>query len=204
MAYNNPLHPPIRSTNQSQYSSLDGALHSSSSPTFLSPTRLRLPQQSYTPASKWRTATGRLSQVHKAIAFDYPGYSRQGVSMRELSARSINTLASIIQGGGDSVFAHTGLARITLRILWPGYEHVEWARSVELNVNGFGPITRAQLGAIISQNFARFVEKTRSEPSRIAEWNLSSSGIRFEHLILISLVNVFEDVWQADVAVDLR
>ncbi|KAG6917559.1 hypothetical protein DXG01_002028 [Tephrocybe rancida] len=207
MSYLNPLHPPVRSSNQSQYSALDGALYSSSSqPTssFLSPTRRRLPQQPYTPASKWRAATGRLDQVHNAIMFDYAGYAKQGVPMRELSARSGTVLASMIQGGKDTVLAHTGLARITFRILWPGYEHVEWARSVELTVGGYGPITRAQLGAAISQNFARFVEKTRTESSRSAEWNLNSSGIRFEHLVLVALVNVFEDVWQADVAVDLR
>ncbi|GLB44466.1 putative glycosyl hydrolase family 79 C-terminal beta domain [Lyophyllum shimeji] len=148
---------------------------------FISPFRRRLPQPPYTPASKWRAATGRTNQLHSAITFDYLGYSKQGVPMRELSTRSAAALGSMIAGAGDAVLAHTGLARITLRIIWPGYEHVEWARSIEINANG--PITRAQLGATISQNFARFMEKTRSESATSSEWQLGSAGIRFEHML---------------------
>ncbi|KAF8073326.1 hypothetical protein FPV67DRAFT_1446310 [Lyophyllum atratum] len=207
MSYINPLHPPVPSSRQSQFSSLGGAVQPTASQTassFVSPFRRRLPQPPYTPASKWRNATGRLNQVHGAIAFDFLGYAKQGVPMRELSTRSAHALASMIHGAGDVVLAHTGLARITLRIIWPGYEHVEWARSIEVNLAGQGPVTRAQLGAIISQNFARFIEKTRSEPARSSDWHLGPSGIRYEHMVLVALCNVFEDVWQADVAVDLR
>ncbi|RDB19892.1 hypothetical protein Hypma_013120 [Hypsizygus marmoreus] len=202
MSYLNPLHPPVTTAHRSQFSSLGGAVHGSSPSTFLSPFRRRLPQAPYTPSSKWRNATGRLNEIHSAITFDFIGYSRQGVPMRELSTRSANALSQMIQGAEDHVLAHTGLARITLRILWPGYEHIEWARSVELTVHG--PITRSQLGAAISMNFARFIEKNRSETARSSEWHIGPNGIRFEHLVLISLCNVFEDVWQADVAVDLR
>jgi hypothetical protein len=46
------------------------------------------------------------------------------------------------------------------------------------------------------------VQKARSEHSRAPEWHLGPSGIRLEHLFLVSLVNVFEDAWQADIAVD--
>ena len=42
------------------------------------------------------------------------------------------------------------------------------------------------------------------EAGKPSEWNLATSGIRFQHLFLVSLCNVFEDVWQADIAVDLR
>ncbi|KAG5635520.1 hypothetical protein DXG03_005368, partial [Asterophora parasitica] len=159
MSYINPLHPPVSSSQKSQFSSLGGAVQPSaaqSASSFMSPCRRRLPQPPYTPASKWRAATGRTNKVHSAIPFDYLGYSKQGVPMRELSTRSTVALGQMIQGAGDAVLAHTGVARITLRIIWPGYEHVEWARSIELNAHG--PITRAQLGAIVSQNFARYME----------------------------------------------
>ncbi|KAG6916458.1 hypothetical protein DXG01_006725 [Tephrocybe rancida] len=195
MSYHNPLHPPVRTAYQSQFSALSGAVQ----PAFLSPMRRRVPQQLYTPKS--RSLSGR---AHSPISFDHPGYSKQGIQMRELTARSVAALASIIQGAGDAVLAHTGLPRITLRILWPGYEHVEWAATIDLNGGSYGPITRAQLGVAVSQHFSRFVERARTEPSKSSEWNLSSSGIRFEHLVLVALVNVSDDIWQAEVAVDLR
>jgi hypothetical protein len=43
---------------------------------------------------------------------------------------------------------------------WPGYEHVEWARSIEVATQG--PMTRAQLGAAVAINFARFVDVSRT------------------------------------------
>ncbi|KAG5639930.1 hypothetical protein DXG03_002328, partial [Asterophora parasitica] len=160
MSYVNPLHAPVSSAQYSPFSSLGGAVQPSASQpsgsSFSSPFRRRLPQPPYTPSSKWRGATGRTNQVHSAIAFDYIGYAKQGIPMRELSTRSANALAQMIGGAGDAVLAHTGVARITLRIIWPGYEHVDWARSIEINTNG--PMTRAQLGATISQNFARYIE----------------------------------------------
>ncbi|KAG6897500.1 hypothetical protein C0992_000930 [Termitomyces sp. T32_za158] len=217
MSYSNPLHPPVRSSNISQYSSLEGAAGITR---FLSPTRHRLPQQSYKPSSKWDQAMGQSVRLHAAIQFDHIGYTGQGIQMRELSARSDAAIAAMMQGAGDAVLYHTGRERITFRIVvstslpncsivitkhnqWPGYEHVECCDQLVINSGG-RPITRAQLGKSVAQIFARFVEKTRNEPSRSSQWNLTSSGIRFEHLVLVALVNVWEGVWQADVAVDLR
>ncbi|KAG6878802.1 hypothetical protein C0992_007646 [Termitomyces sp. T32_za158] len=200
MSYANPLHPPVRSSQVSQYTTLEGAAGFTR---FLSPTRYRLPQQSYKPSSKWDQTMGQNVRRHAAIQFDHIGYNGQGVQMRELSARSDAAIAAMIQGAGDAVLSHTGCERITFRIVWPGYEHVECCNQLVINSGG-RPITRAQLGKSVAQIFARFVEKTRSEPSRSSEWNLTSSGIRFEHLVLVALVNVWDGVWQADVAVDLR
>jgi hypothetical protein len=118
MAYVNPLHPPVSAPYHSQYSTLGDAIFSPhSQPQFLSPTRRRLPQQPYTPSSKWRTATGRLNQIHPLISFDYNNYHKQGVSMLELTTRSTHGIGMMIQGANDQVFAGTGLVRITFRIL---------------------------------------------------------------------------------------
>jgi hypothetical protein len=35
------------------------------------------------------------------------------------------------------------------------------------------------------------------------DWMISPACVRFEHLYLLSLQNTFEDVWQADIALDL-
>ncbi|TFK33278.1 hypothetical protein BDQ12DRAFT_658156 [Crucibulum laeve] len=203
MTYNNPLHPPIKNVQCSPFSALGSAVTNNSAHSgFISPQRRRLPQATYTPNSKWRSATGRLNQVYAPIIFDYIGYTRQGVPMQELGSRSTYALAHMITGANDLVFAHTGLQRFTLRIMWPGYSHIEWARSIEVNANG--PMTRAQLGGILAMNFARFLEKIRGEVTTAPEWRISSNGIRFDHVVLVGLHNVFEDVWQADVAIDLR
>ncbi|KAG6815962.1 hypothetical protein H0H87_009875 [Tephrocybe sp. NHM501043] len=155
MAYTNPLHPPVHPTAHSQFSTISGALQ----PQYLSATRQHIPQQPYYSS---KPGSGR---VHAPIAFDHPGYAKQGVQMRELTMRSIGALASVIQNAGDAVLAHTGLSRITLRIMWPGYEHLDFASTIELNIGGYGPITRAQLGAVISQNFARFIDVRPLSPS---------------------------------------
>ncbi|KAG5636500.1 hypothetical protein H0H81_007810 [Sphagnurus paluster] len=156
--------------------------------------------EAWAPSAKWKLATGRSTQLHGAIAFDYVGYSKQGVPMRELCTRSTTALASMITRANEQVLAHTSISRIALRILWPGYEQLESTRTIEISAQG--PITRAQLGAIVSQNFARFLERARSEQATPADWYFSPNGIRFKHLILLSLKNVFENTWQADVAID--
>lgn len=54
--------------------------------------------------------------VYPAISFDFKGYKRQGVPMRELSAHSIHGIGQIIEDPEYTVLAHTGLQRITFRI----------------------------------------------------------------------------------------
>ncbi|KAJ7833853.1 hypothetical protein B0H14DRAFT_3087661 [Mycena olivaceomarginata] len=149
---------------------------------FNSPTRRRLPFEPFTPA-RWNAATGR-SEVHRPVSFDYPGQARQG-------------------GANDFVLSHTGLQRVVFRIIWPGYGHVEWCRAIPVTSPNGAPITRVALAVQIASNFARFVEKSQYETPSTRDWMVSPTCVRFEHLLLISLQNTFEDVWQADVALDL-
>ncbi|KAG6877018.1 hypothetical protein C0993_011011 [Termitomyces sp. T159_Od127] len=200
MSYVNPLHPQVDPSQISHYSTLEGAIVTT---TPLSPTRHTLPQQSFIPNSKWTRAMGQNVRLHPAIHFDYIGYNGQGVQMRELFARSNAAIAAMIKGARDEVLSHVERERISFRIIWPGYEHVESCDQLAINANGCH-ITRGQLGKNVAKCFARFMEKARNEHSRSYEWNLRSSGIRFEHLVLVALTNVWEGVWQADVVVDLR
>lgn len=91
-------------------------------------------------------------------------------------------------------------------------------RSIEVH----GPISRAQLGQQIAQQFARYVEvgsfcyhphlcvtdsppllqKTQYEASSSSSWPIGPHGIKIENLVLISVWNSFDGNWQADVAVD--
>ncbi|KAF8178846.1 hypothetical protein K438DRAFT_2178426 [Mycena galopus ATCC 62051] len=166
--------------------------------TFTSPTRRRLPLEQYSPA-QWSAATAR-SQVHRPVSFDYPGQARQGVSMRDLRLKGTSTP---IQGANDLVLAHTGLHHVNFRIIWPGYRHVEWCRVIHVVAPNGAPITRVALGVQIASTIARFVEKSQYETPSARDWMISPSCVRFEHLYLISLHNTSDDVWQADVALDL-
>ncbi|TFK24495.1 hypothetical protein FA15DRAFT_592283 [Coprinopsis marcescibilis] len=201
MAHNS-IHVPVLSSQYSTYSSLSGAV-SQPSQGFQSPFRRWLPQTAYVPASKWRAATAT-SNLHLApVSFDLIGYAKQGVLMRDLSTRSVPAIGQLLAGATDAVMASTGLKQITLRIMWPGYTHVDWARVIELNAPT-GPITRAHLALLIAQNFSRFVELARSQSPTAGEYIIAPGGIQYEHLVLVGLHNVFEDVWQADVAIDRR
>ncbi|KAJ6503768.1 hypothetical protein C8R45DRAFT_894877 [Mycena sanguinolenta] len=166
-------------------------------PTFTSPTRRRLPFEKYR-HPQWHSAS-RHGQVHRPVCFDYPGQTHQGVSMRDLHLRGPSTQ---IQGANDPVLAHTGLKRVVLRIIWPGYGHVEWCRTISLATNG-APITRASLGFQIASNFVHFIEKSDYETPTSRDWMISPSCVRFEHLYLVALHNTSDNVWQADVALDL-
>ncbi|KAJ7464296.1 hypothetical protein B0H11DRAFT_1734240 [Mycena galericulata] len=112
-----------------------------------------------------------------------------------------------IQGANDAVFEHTGLKRIVFRIIWPGYEHVDWCGGIGVE----GKITRAALNFQVASNFARYFEariffcacKGQYETPTSHDWMISPSCVRFEHLFLLSLRNTCDDVWQADVALDL-
>ena len=116
MSYTNPLH--YSGAPSSSFSSLSSACYGAAqqNSSFISPRRRRLPQAAYTPG-KWNGATGRVTAVHHPITFDYIGYHKQGVPMRELSARGAHALSQMIQGSSDLVFARTGIQRITFHIL---------------------------------------------------------------------------------------
>lgn len=104
----NPLHAPLRQSQQSSYTSLAGAVGQASSSLVLP-----LPQTIYSPSSKWDQATSRRPD-HAPIAFDYKGYSNQGVRMQDLLVRDCS---GIITGGADQIFGNSKLTKITFRIM---------------------------------------------------------------------------------------
>ncbi|KAJ7719342.1 hypothetical protein DFH07DRAFT_761170 [Mycena maculata] len=165
-------------------------------PPFSSPSRRSLPLDEYKPAQAFKAVTGRTQRLHAPIHFDYPGQQYQGVSMREIRLKGP---MAPIRGADDAVFAPTGLQRIVFRIIWPGYRQVDWCRTIVVD----GNITRAALAFQIASNFARFVEKSQYETPTATDWMISPTCVRFEHLFLVSLRNTFENVWQADVALDV-
>ncbi|KAJ7487367.1 hypothetical protein B0H11DRAFT_2157182 [Mycena galericulata] len=192
--YPNPAHPHGTPRGGQSYSLSYGPAQPR--PAFSSSTRRAVPLQAYSPTQGWKATMERTRELHAPVRYDYPGQAHQGVSMRELRAKGP---MAPIQGANDAVFAHTGLNRIVFRIIWPGYEHVDWCRGIVVE----GNITRAALGFQIASNFARFFEKSQYETPTSKEWMISPNCVRFEHLFLVSFRNTFQDVWQADIALDL-
>ncbi|KAJ7108183.1 hypothetical protein C8R44DRAFT_636755 [Mycena epipterygia] len=195
--YPNPTHVQGPRGGQN-YSIAHGSIQQCSN--FTSPTRRRVPFEPYSPTQGWKIITGRTQQIHSAVSFDYEGQARQGVSMRQLRLHGASTP---MQGANDLVLAHTRLQRVVFRILWPGYGHVEWCRAIPVVSPEGAPITRVGLAVQIASNFARFFEKSQYETANPRDWVVGPTCVRFEHLFLISLQNTFEDVWQADIALDL-
>ncbi|KAJ7086197.1 hypothetical protein C8R44DRAFT_650971, partial [Mycena epipterygia] len=161
---------------------------------FTSRMRRRVPQIPYDPTQESKSIMAREQPLHRSVVFDYPGQTGQGVSLRNLR---LNPDIPIL-GGNDMVFDNTGMQSIVLRIQWPGYEKVEWCCNIVIR-----DITRMALGIEIATNFANFCAKIQDESPSMSDWVIAPSCIRFEHLYLLSLDNIFPEVWQADIEVDL-
>ncbi|KAF7293787.1 hypothetical protein HMN09_01174400 [Mycena chlorophos] len=170
---------------------------------FTSPTKRRVPLVAYRPPP---TVLPPNMGPMPNIGFDYanaqvPG---QGVWMRELRLHGPQTN---LRNATDLVFATApqtaGLPRIVFRIMWPGYGHIEWCRTMQILAPNGAPITRIGLAIQIANNFANYFERTQYEQPTSADWMISPSCVQFKHLYLVSLVNTAEGVWQADVALDV-
>lgn len=131
----------------------------------------------------------------------------------------VRDCTSVMVGGSDQFIPTSGAQKIALRIMVSGHIHLilvtqaltriffqwagytsDWVRYIE--VAPCGPITKAKLGQIVAQNFARFVEVNSSTPTKQPDW--AAGRIRFEMLSLVALRNICDDTWQADVFVDFR
>ncbi|KAJ7093382.1 hypothetical protein B0H15DRAFT_776758 [Mycena belliarum] len=160
---------------------------------FVSPTRRRLPFVPYSPSQAWKLQLGRSQPLHSKISFDYSGQSRQGVSMRDL--RVNRDFIARLHGASDPVLQYPGLQKIVFRI--------QVSSSIVRFVRPVAGLTRMALAVQIASNFAHFFEAPVYETATASDWMISPNCVRFEHLYLISLQNTFEDIWQADIALDL-
>jgi len=70
--------------------------------------------------------------------------------------------------------------------------YLDWVRSIEIATEGH--VIHARLGQIVARNFSLFIEANRATPCTDGTWSITKNNFRFEHLHLISLLNVFEVV----------
>ncbi|KAF8555566.1 hypothetical protein OG21DRAFT_1410728 [Imleria badia] len=208
--YFNPLHAPVPSEFHSKYTTLCHANPPLEPPfpTSFPPTFKRVPQ---TPPL---LSSPRRSGSHVPIIFELIGAPSRGlgIPMRELVVRSGGALERMIVDASEPVgylmSGPLGIRQVSLRILWPGYDHVYSSHSLELFSSG-GPVTRGQLAVQIAFAFSDYVVKmTAHTPAPSASsWRLgsrSTGGIAFERLVLIALWNACDDHWMAEVFIDSR
>ncbi|KAF9259211.1 hypothetical protein L218DRAFT_1059804 [Marasmius fiardii PR-910] len=202
MSYSNPLHCYVSSSQLSPYSSLGAGTIAYNEKGTRNPTfRHKLPQSLHAPSGRLGKISSR-APLSAPICFDFITQPRQGIPLKELSVIGTAGLQQMMEGANDPV-PTGGEKKIIFHICWPGYEHVEWQRSVEV-VTPRGHMTRSQLAGVIARSFAIYIEKTQYEATRDINWRLGPDGIRYEHLILLSLNNIYENAWQAEVAIEFR
>ncbi|KAJ3573837.1 hypothetical protein NP233_g2173 [Leucocoprinus birnbaumii] len=177
----------------STFSTLAGALTMGTTREFTNPRRRRVPQY------KTQSRPGQ-EPPHPPILFDYFSAQGQGVPIHDFIVLSTNALAQDVLGAHDQVLAGLDVRVMTLRIMWQGYERLKWSRSIPVS----SAISRAQLGASVAMQVWSFIEDARDICSGARpEWNLGpGSGITFDDIILLGLYNIYDDIWQVDLAVD--
>ncbi|EAU85226.1 hypothetical protein CC1G_06242 [Coprinopsis cinerea okayama7 len=184
----NPLHPAINAAQVSDYSALDAALGSHR--------RRRVPQPIFMPSGTSRA-------LPPAVPIDYVGRFNQGIPMVELSIkdRSPTELAKMMVRGFDQVFP-PDTSPITFRIQWPGYDHLEYVRRLHIVTTGPVNYNRAEVAQAIASVFAEFCDTHKN--TRGTDPNYQVGDIQFQKLVLVGIRNVYENVWQADVAIDMN
>ncbi|KAH8079410.1 hypothetical protein BXZ70DRAFT_647751 [Cristinia sonorae] len=112
------------------------------------------------------------------------------------------TVGDVIVDAGEKVFKDA--SRAYLRILWPGYEHVEFVTSVPLRGVG-GRVTRGQLALFIVRTVKQYFTTLQSAhclPTQKA-WTVAPAGRwRVEDLVLVALHLVHGNTFQAEFKVD--
>ncbi|KAF5361855.1 hypothetical protein D9756_002050 [Leucocoprinus leucothites] len=187
------LHLPVFPSQLSTYSTLAGALTLEAPRQFTNPRRRRVPQY------KTKSLPGH-DPLCPPILFDYISAQGQGVPIHDFIVLSTNALAQDISGAHDQVLAGLGVRVMTLRIMWQGYERLNWSRSIPVSP----ALSRAQLGATIAMQVWNFIEDVRSTCFEARpEWSLSlDAKITFDNIILLGLYSIYDNIWQADLAVD--
>ncbi len=110
MAYINTLHPQVKEI--AAYSSLGRAVI----PEELSPFWKKSLPGGYAHSSKW-TATVGSPGKYRPVYFDIVGRRGSGVPVSELLSRGYYGMSASMNGAYDEVLAHTGLHRITFRLV---------------------------------------------------------------------------------------
>ncbi|KAG1907709.1 uncharacterized protein F5891DRAFT_974371 [Suillus fuscotomentosus] len=153
-----------------------------------------IPQRLYQP----RGETEREKYVQAAnlslpILFCAEKSHELGVALEEILKNS-----RCLSDRDDPVFEGGGQF-ISVRLEWPGYPPWSYQLPTRDCRKIRGPITKAKLAKKLATCIRKFIEKMaihRMEADSDPMWRISPRHIKFEDLILISLIHVSQGSWQ--------
>ncbi|THH27215.1 hypothetical protein EUX98_g6977 [Antrodiella citrinella] len=194
MSLHSQRHIPV-----SNYSSLSGA----APPIFQAPravlpaNRVLLPQPTWTPNGFSKVDCAARSSQH--ITFDMVGAPAGfGTSVMDIAARG--NMSNWIQRADDLLGLNTD--KVSLRIVWPGYEHIDFNRSIPVNPQ----MNRGQLALQIAKLIMAYMSKMSSESPNPAgaKWRIGAGNVGLEHIYLASVFSVHANTFQAVLHLQFR
>ncbi|THH28103.1 hypothetical protein EUX98_g6083 [Antrodiella citrinella] len=132
-----------------------------------------------------------------------PGKVSPGVPLAYITAQSENAnLGNIMVDVGEKVF--NDAYRAYLRVLWPGYEHVEFVTSIPLKTVT-GRINRGQVAQFVVKTMTQYFVRLQTQHCLPTQkvWAVAPVGRwRVEDLVLVALHLVHGNTFQAEFKVN--
>ncbi|KJA13769.1 hypothetical protein HYPSUDRAFT_209253 [Hypholoma sublateritium FD-334 SS-4] len=108
-----------------------------------------------------------------------------------------------INGGSDLVFQdYPDMRKISLHIMWPGYESLLGGREAEHFTVDPATLTRAMLAQVVANRVKLFMERAAQVPSRHPNHIIGNGGIEIGQVYLHGLRNTYSTAWQADLSIE--
>ncbi|KAG2053708.1 hypothetical protein BDR06DRAFT_969883 [Suillus hirtellus] len=153
-----------------------------------------IPQRLYQPRGETeREKYVQAANLSSPILFCAEKSHELGVALEEILKNS-----RCLSDRDDPVFEGGGRS-ISVRLEWPGYPPWSYQLPTRDCRKIPGPITKAKLAKKLATCIRKFIEKMaihRMEADSDPMWRISPRHIKFEDLILISLIHVSQGSWQ--------
>ncbi|KAF9649655.1 hypothetical protein BDM02DRAFT_3113504 [Thelephora ganbajun] len=189
---NMSLHPPVKIGQASAYSALSinpppHAINDLRGPRVV-------PILPYKHASKWNTTMYRQHEPF-TVTFDTRGMSAgYGVQHGDLSSYSAAIMNTVIVCGGEPVCFPTPSRKIQLRIVWPGYDTVDFSAAIDIH-----GITVSQLAGRVASLYTEFFKVARQHECTADGWSVTHELL--ETLRILGIRNAYDNIYQAEVIV---
>ncbi|RPD53055.1 hypothetical protein L226DRAFT_563287 [Lentinus tigrinus ALCF2SS1-7] len=127
-----------------------------------------------------------------------------GLPMDQLLNADRAALLRIIPLYDDQKILLLGLGSIRFRILWPGYEHMNFYREIYLSMRGGGGVSCAgELAVAVADTYSGFLQQAVSwtpQGTSNRDWFLTKgSGFTLRDFGLVSVNHMGDDIFQAEV-----
>ncbi|KAI0030693.1 hypothetical protein K488DRAFT_87511 [Vararia minispora EC-137] len=152
---------------------------------------------------QWTDPQGFPLEPMPPIPFDATGtVAGHGISLGDCLLQQEYAYATLIEPDALPL-AYSGLNEIILQIHWPTLTKIPTEILVPVTHSECGPVTRFMLAHIVAVHFGRFFNDVLSDNTRsYSFWSLCGEiegvGICLNDVYLSALINLFDDVWRAD------